>query len=323
MTATPVTADPDGAGREVSLELIGLSRRFGSVVALDGLTFSVPPGEVFGFLGPNGAGKTTTIRTLMGLLRPSSGSAQIAGLDCWGQSVEVKRLVGYLPSEFALDSALTGAQILTYLGNLRGGVDRQTIQQLATRLDLDLSKRFRAYSHGNKQKVGLIQAFMHRPRLLVLDEPTNGLDPLNQQEFYRMVAEVKADGRSVFLSSHILPEVEHTCDRVGIIREGQLAKVDTVATLTDIQHHEVELTFAGPASAEWFNGVAGVRSVTANNGGHGLLLTVQGDLGGVLQAAAQHGATNLITREPSLEEIFLQYYTPSSAASAKTAAVGA
>ncbi len=290
-----------------------ITKHYGTNRGIIEVTFGVEEGEVFGFLGPNGAGKTTTIRTLMGLLRPSSGSAQIGGLDCWAQSVEVKRLVGYLPSEYALDPALTGAQILTYLGNLRGGVDKQTIQQLADRLDLDLSRRFREYSHGNKQKVGLVQAFMHRPRLLILDEPTNGLDPLNQQEFYRMVAEVKADGRTVFLSSHILPEVEHTCDRVGIIREGQLVKVDTVATLTDIQHHDVELTFAGPVSPDWFQGVPGVRKVTANNAGHGLLLTVQGDLGGVLQVAAQHNATNFVTREPSLEEIFLQYYTPTPA----------
>ncbi len=290
-----------------------LTKHYGSSRGISDVTFAVQEGEVFGFLGPNGAGKTTTMRTLMGLLRPSSGSAQIGGLDCWRQSVEVKRLVGYLPSEFALDPVLTGAQILTYLGNLRGGVDPQTIQQFANRLDLDLSRRFREYSHGNKQKVGLVQAFMHRPRLLILDEPTSGLDPLNQQEFYRMVAEVKADGRSVFLSSHILPEVESTCDRVGIIREGQLVKVDSVAALTDIKHHIVELTFAQPASPAWFSGLPGVREVASEQGGLVQRLTVQGDLGAVLQAAAQHGATNLTTREPSLEEIFLQYYTPASA----------
>lgn len=296
-----------------------LTKRYGSNRGIEDVTFEVTEGEVFGFLGPNGAGKTTTIRTLMGLLRPTSGSASIGGLDCWVQSTEAKRLVGYLPGEYALDPALTGAQILQYLGNLRGGVDQTYLRQLVERLELDPSRRFREYSRGNKQKVGLVQAFMHRPRLLIMDEPTSGLDPLNQQEFYRMVAEVKAEGRTVFLSSHNLPEVEHTCDRVGIIREGQLAKVDTVRTLTDIQHHEVELTFADSASTEWFSGVGGVRSVTANNGGRGLLLTVQGDLGAVLQTAAQHRATNLITREPTLEEIFLRYYTPEATPSAVTA----
>jgi ABC-2 type transport system ATP-binding protein len=302
------------------IETRNLTKRYGRSRGIEDVTLSVEEGEVFGFLGPNGAGKTTTIRTLMGLLRPSAGSAQIGGLDCWRQSVEVKRLIGYLPSEFALDPALTGAQILTYLGNLRGSVAPHTIQQLAERLNLDLSQRFRDYSHGNKQKVGLIQAFMHRPRLLVLDEPTNGLDPLNQQEFYRMVAEVRADGRTVFVSSHNLAEVEHTCDRVGIIREGQLVKVGTVATLKDITHHEVELTFAQPASTEWFSGLPDVRGVAAEGDGRVLRLTVRGDLAAVLQAAAQHGATNLVTREPSLEEIFLQYYTPASAAAATVGA---
>ena len=151
----------------------------------------------------------------MGLLRPTSGSAQIAGLDCWSQSPEVKRLIGYLPGEFNVDPTLTGAQIIEYLGNLRGGVDQHEVKRLVERLEFDPGKRFRDYSRGNKQKVGLIQAFMHKPRLLILDEPTGGLDPLNQQEFSAMVAEVKAEGRTVFLSSHILPEIEHLCDRVG------------------------------------------------------------------------------------------------------------
>jgi ABC-2 type transport system ATP-binding protein len=293
-----------------------LTKHYGSSRGIQDVTFSVEQGEVFGFLGPNGAGKTTTIRVLMGLLKPSGGSATIGGLDCWRAASEVKRLVGYLPSEFALDSALTGAEILTYLGNLRGGADQPAIQQLANRLDLDLSRRFREYSHGNKQKVGLVQAFMHRPRLLILDEPTSGLDPLNQQEFYHMVAEVKADGRTVFLSSHNLPEVEHTCDRVGIIREGQLVRVDSVVTLTDIKHYLVELTFAQPVAPTAFSGLPGVREVAAEQDGMLLRLTVQGDLGAVLQAAAQHHATNLTTREPSLEEIFLQYYTPAAGAAA-------
>jgi len=298
------------------IEAAGLTKRYGASRGIIDLSFGVEEGEVFGFLGPNGAGKTTTIRTLLGLLRPTAGRAAIGGLDCWTQSTGVKRLTGYLPGEFTLDPSLTGAQIITYLGNLRGGVDRSYVKTLVERLELDPSKKFREYSRGNKQKVGLIQAFMHRPRLLIFDEPTSGLDPLNQQEFYRMLAEVKAEGRTAFLSSHNLAEVEHTCDRVGIVREGRLAKVDAVHTLKEIQHHEAELTFPGPASEEWFRKVAGVRSVSANNGGHGLLLTVQGDLGAVLQAAAQHHATNLTTREPTLEEIFLRYYTPDSTSEA-------
>jgi ABC-2 type transport system ATP-binding protein len=292
-----------------------LTKHYGTSRGVDDVSFEVTEGEAFGFLGPNGAGKTTTIRTLMGLLRPTSGGATIGGLDCWAQSTEVKRLVGYLPGEFTLDPALTGAQILQYLANLRGGVDQAYLRQLVERIELDPSRRFRDYSRGNKQKVGLVQAFMHRPRLLIFDEPTSGLDPLNQQEFYRMVAEVKAEGRTVFLSSHNLPEVEHTCDRVGIIREGRLANVDAVHTLKDLQHHEVEISFPAQASAEWLNAIAGVRDVEVVNGGRTLRLTVQGDMAALLQAAAQHGATNLTTREPSLEEIFLRYYQPEAAAS--------
>lgn len=293
-----------------------LTKSYGGSRGIDDVTLSVEEGETFGFLGPNGAGKTTTIRTLMGLLRPSAGSATIGGLDCWAQSPEVKRLVGYLPGEFALDPALTGAQILEYLGSLRGGVDQTYLKQLVERVELDPGKRFREYSRGNKQKVGLVQAFMHRPRLLIMDEPTSGLDPLNQQEFYRMVAEVKSEGRTVFLSSHNLAEVERTCDRVGIIREGRLAKVDSVATLTDIKTHEVEVSFAGTADSAWFTGVAGVRAATVNNGGNAVRLTVQGDLGAVVRVAAEHGAVNLTTREPSLEEVFLRYYEPTAVAPA-------
>jgi ABC-2 type transport system ATP-binding protein len=287
-----------------------LTKRYGNSRGIIDVTAEIEEGEVFGFLGPNGAGKTTTIRVLLGLLKPTSGHASIGGLDCWSQATEVKRLVGYLPGEFTLDPALTGAQILAYLGHLRGGVDHAYLRQLVERLELDPSKRFREYSRGNKQKVGLVQAFMHRPRVLIMDEPTSGLDPLNQQEFYRMTAEVKAEGRTVFLSSHNLPEVEHTCDRVGIIRGGRLITVDAVASLKDLQHHEVDLTFAGPASAEWFIGLPGVRDVAVNNGGRGLRLTVQGEMSAVVRVAALYGATNLTTREPNLEEIFLRYYEP-------------
>lgn len=295
------------------IETATLTKHYGTNRGITDLSFQVEEGEIFGFLGPNGAGKTTTIRTLMGFLQPNDGRSSIGGLDCWAQSTAVKRLTGYLPGEFTLDPAMTGAQILAYLGHLRGGVDQTYVTALVERLELDPSKKFRDYSHGNKQKVGLVQAFMHRPRLIICDEPTNGLDPLNQQEFYRMVAEVKAEGRTVFLSSHNLTEVEHSCDHVGIIRDGRLVRVDAVQALKNMQHHEVELSFTGPASTDWFKGVTGVRQMSANHDGRDLTLTVQGDLGGVLQTAVQHGVTNVATREPSLEEIFLRYYTPNAA----------
>jgi ABC-2 type transport system ATP-binding protein len=285
-----------------------LTKSYGRSRGVTHVTFSVDEGSVFGFLGPNGAGKTTTIRVLMGLLHPTSGHASVGGLDCWAQSVEVKKLVGYLPGELSLDPNLTGGQILEYFANLRGGVDKAFAESLIARLELDTTKRFREYSRGNKQKVGLVQAFMHKPKLLILDEPTSGLDPLNQQEFNKLVAETRADGRTIFLSSHILPEVEQVCERVGIIREGELVRVDDVSALRDLRHHEVEITFAGPAPVDAFQALPGVSSATAENSGDVARLTVQGDLGEVLRVAVERGAVNLTTHEPSLEDIFLRYY---------------
>ena len=291
-----------------SIQTHQLTKSYGRSRGIIEVTFDIQEGEVFGFLGPNGAGKTTTMRTLMGLLRANSGSATIGGLDCWTQSTEVKRLVGYLPGEFAFDPGLRGAQIIEYLGHLRGGVDQAYLRSLVERLGFDPSKRFREYSHGNKQKLGLVQAFMHKPRLLILDEPTSGLDPLNQQEFYTMVAEVRAGGRTVFLSSHILPEVEHTCDRVAIIREGRLVRIDHVSSLKDIRQHDVEITFVGPASVDWFKNVAGVARVAQGGDERTLQLNVQGALTEIIQIAGEHNATNIDTHEPTLEEVFLRFY---------------
>jgi ABC-2 type transport system ATP-binding protein len=288
-----------------------LTKRYGSSRGIDDVTFSIGDGEVFGFLGPNGSGKTTTIRTLMGLLRPTSGRASVGGLDSWRQATEVKRLVGYLPGEFSFDPGLTGAQILTYLANLRGGVDQTYLASLVERLELDPSRKFREYSRGNKQKVGLAQAFMDKPRLLILDEPTSGLDPLNQQEFYKLVAETRADGRSIFLSSHILPEVEHTCDRVGIIREGRLVKVGGVGELKDLRQRVLEAQFSGPAEATWFSGLPGVISVTTDEP-NTARVTLTGDMADTLRVAVEHGALNVTTHEPSLEDIFLRFYEPVS-----------
>jgi len=290
------------------IQVNNLTKSYGSSRGIIDVTFEIAEGEVFGFLGPNGAGKTTTMRVLMGLLRPTAGRATIAGLDCWSQSTEVKRLVGYLPGEYAFDPALRGAQIIEYLGNLRGGVDQGYVRQLIERLDFDPSRRFREYSRGNKQKIGLVQALMHRPRLLILDEPTSGLDPLNQQEFYKIVSDVHAEGRTVFLSSHNLPEVEHTCHQVGIIREGRLIQVDEVADLKHIRQYDVEISFATHPSTEWFNSLPGVLRATLMNSGKHLQLAVQGELREVIKAAAEHDATNIVVHEPSLEAIFLRFY---------------
>ncbi len=290
------------------IEVDSLTKRYGSKRGITDVTFQVEEGEIFGFLGPNGAGKTTTIRTLMALLRADAGTARIAGMDVWQQSVEIKKLVGYLPGELSLDPNLTGGQILEYFGHLRGGIDQAYLKQLIARLDFDPSRKFRQYSSGNKRKIGIIQAFMHRPRLLILDEPTSGLDPLNQQEFDHMVKEVRDDGRTVFLSSHILSEVEQTCNRVGIIREGQLVRVGGVAELKDIKRHEVVITFADAAPVEAFKALDGVEQVETLPDGHSLRLTVSGGLDAVVKAAAQHPVVTLTSHEPNLEEVFLRYY---------------
>src|SRR5262249_44541006 len=231
--ARSVLATPEVSGMGAIVQTEGLTKNYGSNRGINDVSVTIDEGEVFGFLGPNGAGKTTTIRVLMALLRADAGTARIASLDSWQQSVEIKRFVGYLPGELALDPNLTGGQILEYFGHLRGGVDQAYLKQLIERLGLDPTRKFRQYSSGNKRKIGIVQAFMHRPRLLILDEPTNGLDPLNQQEFDRMVREVRAEGRTVFLSSHILTEVEQTCDHVAIIREGRLVRVGSVTELKD------------------------------------------------------------------------------------------
>ena len=299
------------------IDVDSLTKSYGGKRGITDVSFHVEEGEVFGFLGPNGAGKTTTIRLLMALLRADAGTARIAGLDCWKQSVEIKRLVGYMPGEPSLDPNLTGGQILEYFAHLRGGVDQAYLKQLIERFDLDTSRKFRQYSTGNKRKVVLIQAFMHRPRLLILDEPTSGLDPLNQQEFDRMVFEARDEGRTVFLSSHVLSEVEQMCTRVAIIREGRLVREGGLADLKDIKRHEVAITFADAAPAAAFKNVEGVERVEELPDGRTLRLTVQGGVDAVIKAAARHSVVNLTSHEPSLDEVFRTYYEGDRAAAAE------
>ena len=299
------------------IEVEKLTKSYGGSRGINDVTFDVAEGEVFGFLGPNGAGKTTTIRILMALIRADSGTAKIAGLECWNQSVDIKRLIGYVPGEPSLDPSLTGGQILEYFSNLRGGVDRAYQKRLIEVFNLDTSKKFRQYSTGNKRKVVIIQAFMHKPRVLILDEPTSGLDPLNQQTFEGLVQEASREGRTVFLSSHVLSEVEKMCTRVGIIREGKLVRVGGVHELTDIKRFEVTITFAEPVPAESFAGLEGVASVEKLDGGRGLKIEMQGSADAVIKQAAQHKVLSLTSYEPSLEDVFLKYYEGDGQVAAK------
>jgi ABC-2 type transport system ATP-binding protein len=299
------------------VEVERLTKSYGGKRGITDVTFQVEEGDVFGFLGPNGAGKTTTIRLLMALLHADAGSARIAGLDCWKQSLEIKRLIGYMPGEPALDPNLTGGQILEYFAHLRGGVDHVYLKQLIQRFELDTSRKFRQYSTGNKRKVVLIQAFMHRPRVLILDEPTSGLDPLNQQEFDRMVLEARNEGRTIFLSSHVLSEVEKTCTTVGIIREGRLVRIGDVAEVKAIKRYEITITFANAIPAETFKTVEGVVEVETLNHGHGVRLAMQGPADAVIKAAAHYPVVSLTSFEPSLEDIFLRYYEADGPRTAK------
>jgi len=290
------------------VEVTHLTKSYGGKRGVADVSFDVSQGDVFGFLGPNGAGKTTTIRLLMGLLHPDSGVARIAGLDCWAESVAVKRLVGYAPGEPALDPDLTGGQILEYFGHLRGGVDQAHLKDLIRRFDLDIRQRFRHYSTGNKRKVALIQAFMHRPRLLILDEPTNGLDPLNQQEFARLVREARDGGATLLLSSHVLGEVEQLCTTVGIIRDGRLVRSGDVAGVKDIKHYEITIAFGQAVPSSAFADLPGVAHVEAL-GESVLRIALQGAPDAIVKAAAAYPVVSLVTHEPSLEDIFLRYYS--------------
>ncbi|HKF77128.1 MAG TPA: ABC transporter ATP-binding protein [Candidatus Dormibacteraeota bacterium] len=299
----------------------GLTRDFGAGRGLFDLDLEIPPGQVFGYLGPNGAGKTTTIRLLMGLARPNRGSASILGLDCQTQSVEVKRHVGYAPGEPPQFGGLRGREIIAYLGAMAGGVDQAHVTRLSDRLRLDLSRRFREYSTGNKKKLVLVVAFMHRPQLLILDEPTSGLDPLNQQEFYAMVREARRDGATVFLSSHVLSEVEHVCDRVGIIRAGRLATVASLEELHEIRVHRVEMEFAGEVPVAAIRAAAGVRDVVAEN--RRVRCVVSGSFEPLMTAVAGAHVVNLSSHEPTLEESFLAYYSEPAHAAGGAGAAGA
>ena len=292
-----------------AIQTSGLTKSYhASRPALDALDLTVNRGEVFGFLGPNGAGKSTTIRLLLDLIHPTGGTSRVLGLDSRRDSVAIRRRTGYLAGELHLPGRETAADLLLHLGFLRGRPDRQRIADLAERLHLDLTKPVGRMSKGNKQKVGLIQAFMHDPDLLILDEPTSGLDPLVQHEFQAMVLAARSNGQTVFLSSHTLPEVERIADRVAILKTGRLVRVATMRDIRAEARRRIEIEFDDAPSPDAFTGIAGVSDVLVRD--TVMTATVAGEMDGLIKTAAQHTVRGIHTHDADLEEIFLDYYAP-------------
>ena len=288
------------------IETDRLTKYYGRARGVIDLDLEVRPGEVYGFLGPNGAGKTTTIRLLLDFIRPTGGRATAFGLDVHRDSLAIRRRIGYLPGELTLYESLSGRELLSYFAHLRRLPRDGRGEALAERLDCDLGREIRTLSHGNRQKLGLVQALMGDPELAILDEPTLGLDPLVQLEFFRIVDELRAAGRTMFVSSHNLPEVERICDRVGIIREGRLLAVETVAGLKERAVRRLELRFAEAVPAAAFADVPGVRDLVLD--GPNLACVVVGPVDPVLRAALRFRVEDVISHEPGLEEVFMAFY---------------
>jgi ABC-2 type transport system ATP-binding protein len=289
-----------------ALELINLSKYYGKHRGVIDLNISVNPGEIFGYLGPNGAGKSTTMRLLLDFIRPTSGSARIFGLDTQSESLAIRRHVGYLSTAPALYGNLTAQEFLRYCSNLKGGCDWSYVHNLTERLDCDMNRKIDTLSHGNKQKIAIVRAFMHRPALVILDEPTTGLDPLVQHEFENILRETVEDGNTVLLSSHILSEVEGLCDRVGIIREGQLVAVEQVADLKAKQVRELQITFGSDITEQLFEGIDGVTNILVD--GRHLKCDITGSLDELIKRASELQVLDIVTQAPSLEDVFLAYY---------------
>ncbi|HEY8452973.1 MAG: ABC transporter ATP-binding protein [Micromonosporaceae bacterium] len=289
-----------------AIRTFGLTKRFGRRTALADLDLEVPEGVIFGYLGPNGAGKTTTIRLLAGLLRPTRGHATVLGRDVVRDRQAAQQQIGYLPGEFVAYPDLTVEAYLRYFAHLHGDADLSWAARLAERLDLDMSRRIGALSHGNRQKVGIVRAFLTRPRVLILDEPTAGLDPLVQREFLALLRETRDAGNTVFLSSHVLSEVEAVADQVGILRQGRLVEVRSVTDLKARALRQIQLTFEDEVPVERIRAAAGVRDVRVD--GQRVQLVVEGSTAELLAVAAPYRVTEIATREPDLEEIFLSYY---------------
>jgi len=289
-----------------AIETEALTRTYGRDRGIRELDLVVPEGSVFGFLGPNGAGKTTTIRVLLDLLRPTSGHARVLGLDSRKDSVEIRRRVGYVPGEIGLYERITGGELLDWFGRLRGGVNPAVVASLVERFHVELDRPLHTLSKGNKQKLALVQAFVHGPDLLLLDEPTAGLDPIVQHEFQLLVREVADAGATVFLSSHVLDEVQHLCDQVAIIRDGRLVDVEAVSSLRERAVREVTIRFADDVDVAPFVALPGVRDVTVRD--HSLHLHLVGEADALVKLAAAHRVLEFSSAPPDLDDLFLHFY---------------
>jgi ABC-2 type transport system ATP-binding protein len=293
------------------VHLVSLTKTFGNQRAVSNLNLQVQPGQVFGFLGPNGAGKSTTIRLVMGLYLPSAGRAEVFGLDVRTHGPRIRRRVGYLPGELALHPRLTGREILDRVARIRGDTDNELRASLERRFAAELDRPVHTLSKGNRQKIGLVRAFMHDPELLVLDEPTSGLDPLLQKEFADLLEEAVSRGRTVFLSSHDLDEVQRLAHQIAIIRDGYLVAVDTVEGLRKTSPRTIELTFRQPVDTAPLSRLVGTRVTSAT--GSRVTITVDGEVGPVLEAAVPMDVVDIAARPADLDELFRGYYRTSEA----------
>ena len=291
-----------------AIEVRELRKKYGSFEALKGIDLEVHTGEIFGFLGPNGAGKSTTIRILLDEIRATGGTARLLGLDSRRDAAAIHRRLGYLPSDLALYPAMTGAQTLRFFARLRGGANQDYIDELRQRFDANLDKRVGELSSGNRQKVGLIAALMHKPELIIMDEPNAGLDPLVQHEFHQVLREIVSEGRTVFLSSHTLSEVQQVADRVGIIRAGRLVAVENVADLRSVRR--VDLLLDGDADPRDFVRIPGARDITVD--GPRVRMAFDGELGTLLSSLGGRRVVDLTAQDADLEEIFLAFYQEQS-----------
>ncbi len=288
------------------ISLKNVTKMYGTNLGVSDITLDVEKGTIFGFLGPNGAGKTTTINMLVDLIRPSSGNIKIFGLDAQADSLEIRRRIGFLAGDFALDENLTGWQQLEYFGNLRGGASRQKIKTLAERLDCNLGRRIKTLSRGNRQKVGLISALMHDPELLIFDEPTSGLDPLIQAEFNKIIFEHQQKGKTTFISSHILSEIQETCDQVAFVREGKIVVNKPLTEITKGAPKEIRIITKDPQIKSVFRSMKGVHNLKAM----GLVtsFTYEGEIHALLTVLAKQKIEDLVIQDADLEEIFIKFY---------------